>query len=1330
MIMDFKRLNECFNGSIFADDYRADLQPHHTELEALSLLQEQNSVENLSASVLLFKAVNASMCGDFAAADRFLTRLRALAEGQDSRLIARCAVYEVYFKFLRYLPPVLRFRVDSSTGAGNLRETGLSHLRRRFMNQYHARRMQELSEPDSWEVRIVRLYTGFLNELWLAALPEHPKYQKTHNFILLDSNKDFLADLGLPRLITELPAIASYLNGLTLEYRLAGQATTRRKWHSDLYENCLETGDLVGAANAQLHLADSILSPPFTSPFALNLVSLTSHLGWSNNVWDERELDFPLVRNREASLCYDNANFLFEAATSPRGIAAVKLRNACLDLAEAIAKESTGENNAASTLLESCISQLWTASQLFEGDVTNTIIVRGQMVIHSIICGASTIALNQAFDIGVFGKSTENVCTTEFVGILFLRLGRQLETASGNDQRAIVGCACAKACFHALDNPYLELHAIVALAQLQEKRGNTAVAARHISYGRQVLELAAAQFDHPIAQAEASKVSCEGHVQETVLHDIEMLRGKRTFCITEFERAASSIEGTGQTNDEDTPTQAERLLRGSATAALIESMPSSTIDPGLLALFSAFSTPLAKKIESLSREFERAMSDRQHQLTESADLDAAERVLRALLVRLNTLPETNWSSQVESMKVVALQYLGDFERAQSLITRVLPAAFGGTRGVLPNIPDSNTQILSAINQMERDQADHAIALCFTAKDWRRGGLGIESISKTNPSLLSELKKSEDPNVWEKMVWIACILEHNEKIGPAFKWYLNAFEAVERYRQRLADVKERRNIFSTIHSGELFLGLARLGLQFSGAATSDNRVGPTQEWTLSQEEWKDQALRFLELGRSRTLLDLLMAEKLAPDGFKEWSAYSYQLRLKEVLSTKGNINQSASHHEPPLESETREQYLKRAYVELEADMELTSLSKLIPEQQSTRAANKKLYESIPHNALVLHINIGREGLTILPITSNGIVDVYTNEMTELEMNRHIFGFAKLFRAVRSSNSSTLPTIATCEQYLKRISDAILVPVEAQIKQKEHIIFIPSPSLNKIPLSALIYRNKSLFLSKDVSQAPSLSVLQYLMDKEHPSNKHIGVIYMDASHKAPLHISTSAALSIARKSETFPVQANHLKHESFANLYESSSILLIATHGAQSPKSAWESSLLLDPPFRVLDLAKLHSNAALVIFEACVSGLGEDSIGNDLLGFSHAVLASGATAFLGGLWKLSDEASSLLMVFLFQELKAGKGKLSVARCWRNAQKRLHDLDAAGAVEILSELRAGCNVANQAGFIDADFAKRLRKTLRIVIDDINADGTNFKHPFFWAPFVLMGHAGLVLD
>jgi CHAT domain-containing protein len=155
-----------------------------------------------------------------------------------------------------------------------------------------------------------------------------------------------------------------------------------------------------------------------------------------------------------------------------------------------------------------------------------------------------------------------------------------------------------------------------------------------------------------------------------------------------------------------------------------------------------------------------------------------------------------------------------------------------------------------------------------------------------------------------------------------------------------------------------------------------------------------------------------------------------------------------------------------------------------------------------------------------------------------------------------------------------------------------------------------------------------------------------------------------------------------------LYASSDVLLIAAHGEQSEKSTWESSLLLQPPLKVLDLARMQSNASLVVFEACVSGLVEDTAGSDLIGFSHTVLASGASAFLGDLCKISDEASALLMTFLFDEL---------ARCWRNAQIRLYDLDAEGTVEILGRILNDCGTAQKVRLYHAGSRAQAEKDIK---------------------------------
>jgi CHAT domain-containing protein len=742
--------------------------------------------------------------------------------------------------------------------------------------------------------------------------------------------------------------------------------------------------------------------------------------------------------------------------------------------------------------------------------------------------------------------------------------------------------------------------------------------------------------------------------------------------------------------------------------------------------------PGVKSIDAMRQKYEDAIKSRRDELVNNADIDAAEKHLTDFVQELDKLHI--FSEELDTMKTAALQYLGDYNRAMETITRVLPTSFGGTRDPFPILEGPSKQIKDVTDKAERQKFDRAVSLCFAAKDWKRGMAGVQAMLQRDVTSLDDMKKSEDPHIWYNMVCIASVLEHNMELGLAFEWYLGAFDVIEAYRQQLADIEDRRDILSSISSGEIFLGLARIAFHFS--QTHNSPCGPSGQWILTSAEWKDQILRFLELGRSRTLLDLLTAQELASKenfekDFEKWADYSYELRRQESPSRGELTAETNSQDCTGSESEGREKYLERIHDELVKELNPKNLSTFLSNPVAVRESNAKLYQSIPETAIVLHISSGREGLMILCITSQGIIDIHTSELTGLQLDRHIFRFAKLFRH-KGLEDRNLPTFATCNQHIQAISDALIEPVAQHIKMKEHVIFIPSPSLNKFPLCALVYNKEPLFLSKDVSQVPSLSILQYLVDKKRHNNKKVSVIYNNPNAaEGPLFVSTSAAIYIARSFHTMPqAAAEELTLENFANIYEQSDVLLLATHGTLGLTSAWESYLSLKEPFLVRNLVRLHSEASLIIFEACVSGLGEESIGNDLLGFSHAVIGSGVNSFLGGLWYLRDHATALLMLFLFEEFETDKGSKTLARCWRNAQKKLYKLDVAGALEIFEDMSERCVEACDAKLIDEKLKISLRRALRYVIRDLPRMGVNYNHPFYWAGFVLTGHAGLMLE
>ncbi|MGO9922752.1 MAG: tetratricopeptide repeat protein [Isosphaeraceae bacterium] len=143
------------------------------------------------------------------------------------------------------------------------------------------------------------------------------------------------------------------------------------------------------------------------------------------------------------------------------------------------------------------------------------------------------------------------------------------------------------------------------------------------------------------------------------------------------------------------------------------------------------------------------------------------------------------------------------------------------------------------------------------------------------------------------------------------------------------------------------------------------------------------------------------------------------------------------------------------------------------------------------------------------------------------------------------------------------------------------------------------------------------------------------------------------------------------------------------------------------------------AELVTLSACETALGRDAGGEGFVGFTQALLMSGARSVCLSLWKVDDKATSLLMTRFYQNLLGKRPGLSKpmpkAEALREAKQWLRSLTAD---QIDSEL---------AGLSRGD-VRPLAK-----VDDTTSPGARaspkssgrhpYDHPFFWAAFVLVG-------
>ncbi|MCP4344237.1 MAG: tetratricopeptide repeat protein [Desulfobacterales bacterium] len=114
----------------------------------------------------------------------------------------------------------------------------------------------------------------------------------------------------------------------------------------------------------------------------------------------------------------------------------------------------------------------------------------------------------------------------------------------------------------------------------------------------------------------------------------------------------------------------------------------------------------------------------------------------------------------------------------------------------------------------------------------------------------------------------------------------------------------------------------------------------------------------------------------------------------------------------------------------------------------------------------------------------------------------------------------------------------------------------------------------------------------------------------------------------------------------------------------------------------DVFELRLNADLVVLSACNTGRGEHIRGEGIMGLTRAFMYGGTPAVSVTLWSVDDKASQELNTRLFKRLKAGQG---VAEALRQAK-----------LDLIAEAEE------------------------------DEDMEHFRHPFFWAPFVVFGDAG----
>ena len=330
--------------------------------------------------------------------------------------------------------------------------------------------------------------------------------------------------------------------------------------------------------------------------------------------------------------------------------------------------------------------------------------------------------------------------------------------------------------------------------------------------------------------------------------------------------------------------------------------------------------------------------------------------------------------------------------------------------------------------------------------------------------------------------------------------------------------------------------------------------------------------------------------------------------------------------------------------------------------------------------------------------NSGIKVYEITIKEKDLTRKLDEFLLPNISTRSIKVVPVITMAIGEEYKKETPEKereknrqnfitaaselyqlIMAPFEKEIKTK-NLIIVPHGALHKVPFSTLSDGQRYMIDKYTLSVLPAASVMDHILKKRKAEKERLLVFANPKTEYVPLEFAEIEGKTISKIFPQNEVYSREKATETIAREKASSfNILHFATHGEFNDRQPLQSGLLLAKDEENDGYLQVHEifgmdlrNANLVTLSACDTALSKIFGGDDLVGLARGFIYAGTPSLLATLWKVDDPATAKLMEYFYKNWKQGMSKPEALRQAQIALKNIPE---------------------------------------------------FKHPYYWAPFVMIG-------
>jgi CHAT domain-containing protein/uncharacterized protein HemY len=282
--------------------------------------------------------------------------------------------------------------------------------------------------------------------------------------------------------------------------------------------------------------------------------------------------------------------------------------------------------------------------------------------------------------------------------------------------------------------------------------------------------------------------------------------------------------------------------------------------------------------------------------------------------------------------------------------------------------------------------------------------------------------------------------------------------------------------------------------------------------------------------------------------------------------------------------------------------------------------------------------------------------------------------------------------------RELYQLLIEPIAKELQNTKTVCIVPDSFLWTLPFQALTTKRGNYLVEQyAVHYAPSLSVLHEMSDPSRQTitngsliafgNPVIGrdeKLNQDLCPLPEAETEVGEVAAAARSKVTKLLVGREADEKSFKALAPSYSTIHLATHGVLDNRDPLYSHLLLtktdgdvenDGSLEAREIMNIHLSADLAVLSACETGNGRISPGEGVIGMSWAFFVAGTRSMMVSQWRVNSESTSQLMKNFYQALAQQSKGGNKSEALRNASMRL-----------LKDAR-------------------------------------YRHPFYWAGFVLVG-------